>query len=126
MKGYNKRAKKLVAAALALLLLLTGVAPALAETFSAIVTADSMAVYGEAAMSRKLGTLDKNAVVRVSGYSTTIPKISYEGRIGYAKISDMKRVDDVAKKAVLNAAAPVYQNPDEESAKVSVPSGTQV
>ena len=126
MKGYNKRAKKLVAAALALLLLLTGVAPALAETFSAIVTADSMAVYGEAAMSRKLGTLDKNAVVRVSGYSTTIAKISYEGRIGYAKISDMKRVDDVAKKAVLNAAAPVYQNPDEESAKVSVPSGTQV
>jgi hypothetical protein len=124
MNGY-KRAIKRLAALLAVLLLLPGGLPAMAETFSAIVTANSMAVYGEASMSNQIATLPKNTVVEINGYSTTIAKITYNGQSGYAGISDMKRVDE-AKKAVLSAAAPVYREALETSRSVTVPAGTKV
>ena len=126
MTRYRAGIRKLIAVILAAALLLIGAAPAMAETFSAIVSAKTMAVYGDASMSQKLGTLDKYAVVRVVGYSNTIAKISYEGKIGYAKIADMKRVDAVADKAVLNAAAPVYSSPDEQSESINAPEGTKL
>ena len=126
MNGFNKSAKRLVAAVLAALLLMMSAVPAMAETFSAIVTSKTMAVYGDVSMSQKLGTLEKNSVVRVVGYSTSIAKISYKGRVGYARISDMKKVDDIAKKAVLNASAPIYQSPDPESLSVTGPQGVRL
>lgn len=119
--GIRKLAVLLIAA------LLTGVAvPAMAETFSAIVSADTTTIYGDASMSQKLGTLDKYAVVRVVGYSNSIAKISYEGKVGYAKIADMKRVDAVALKAKLNAETQVYRTPDEKAENVTVRSGLQL
>ncbi len=126
MTRFKAGVRKLTVAILAAALLLTGGIPALAETFSAIVSADSMAVYGDPSMSEKLGTLDKYDVVRVVGYSNTIAKISYEGKVGYAKIADMKRVDAVAEKAVLKSAAPVYASPDEQSESVNAPAGMKL
>ena len=126
MNGYTKAIKRLAAAALAVLLLLLSAAPAMAEMFSAIVTANSMAVYGEASLSSQVGTLKKNTVVQVTGYSTAIAKISYEGHVGYARISDMKRVDEDAQKALLSANAPVYKAPQTDSASVKAPAGTRV
>ena len=126
MRRYIRTMRRLCAAGLCAAMLLLCAAPAMAETFSAIVTARSMTVYGEASLSRKLGTLKKNEVVRVTGYSTTIAKISYEGHIGYAKISDMKPVEAVAKKAVLGADASVYQAPLADSVSVTAPAGTRL
>ena len=127
MNGFGSAKKRWIAALLAtVLLLLTWTVPAVAETFSAVVTADSMAVYAEPSMSRQLGTLEKYTVVRVTGYSTTVAKITYGGNTGYARISDMKRVDAVAKKAVVNAAAPVYRQPQADGASVKVPAGTRL
>ena len=125
MKRYRANIKRWVAAALTALLLLSAV-PAMAATFSAIVTSNSMDIYGDAAMSEKLGTLDKNTVVRITGYSSEIAKVSYKGRAGYARTSDMKRVEDVAAKAVTNSATPVFQTPSTESASVLVPAGTKL
>ena len=126
MNGYGCAKKRLLAVLLAAALLLVGAVPAMAETFSAVVAVDSMAVYAEPSMSRQLGALDKYTVVRVAGYSTAVAKIIYDGNTGYAKISDMKRVDAVAKKAVVNAAAPVYKDPQADSASLSVPAGTRL
>ena len=77
-------------------------------------------------MSEVLGYLEKNAVVRVVGYSNTIAKISYLNRIGYAKVSDMKRVEDIATKAVTTGPAPIFETPDAEGLSVTVPAGTMV
>ena len=127
MNGKIRAMKRLIAAvAAAALLMLACAAPALAETFSAVVTAKSMAVYADAGMSAKQGTLPKNTVVRITGYSTRVAKISYEGKTGYAKISDMKSVDEVAEKAILSGAAPVYRAPETDSQSVLVPAGTKV
>ena len=127
MKGFKNRMRKATAAALAALLLVTCCAlPALAEAFSAIVTAKTATVYGDAALSERLGTLNQNAVVRVIGYSSDIAKISYQGRTGYARVSDLKRVDSFASKAITTGQAPVFLSPDTGSASVMVPAGTKL
>lgn len=127
MNGFKRRMKRTVAAMLVALLLIAGSAvPAMAEAFSAIVTSKSMPVYSDASMSEVLGYLEKNAVVRVAGYSNTIAKISYLNRIGYAKVSDMKRVEDIATKAMTTGPAPIFETPDAEGISVTVPAGTMV
>lgn len=127
MNGFKRKIRKAVAAALAALLLMAGSAvPAMAETFSAIVTSKTMPVYSDVSMTDMLGILEKYAVVRVTGYSNTIAKISYLNRIGYAKVSDMKRVEDIATKAMTTGPAPIFETPDAEGLSVTVPAGTMV
>ncbi len=127
MNGFKRKLRRAVAAALAALLLMAGSAmPAMAETFSAIVTSKTMPVYSDVSMTDMLGILEKNAVVRVTGYSNTIAKISYLNRIGYAKVSNMKRVEDIATKAMTTGPAPIFETPDAEGLSVTVPAGTMV
>ena len=126
MNTKHHSVKKLTAAILALLLLAGSLCPALAEAFSAVVASDSMAVYGDTLLSRKLDALPKDTVVRVTGYTNSIAKISYDGNTGYVKRSDLKSVDDAGKKAVLSTAAAVYQSPDSTSASLLVPAGTRL
>ena len=127
MNGFKRKVRRTIAGAMIALLLLMGSAvPAMAEAFSAIVTSKTMQVFADVSMTELLGTLEKYAVVRVTGYSNTIAKISYLNRTGYARISDMKRVEDVAQKAMTTAEAPIYQMPDTESDEVNVPAGTMV
>ena len=68
MKIKHNATKKLAAVILALVLLAGSLSPALAEAFSAIVAANSITVYGDTLLSRKVGTLQKDSVVRVTGY----------------------------------------------------------
>ena len=126
MNTKHHSVKKLTAAILALLLLAGSLCPALAEAFSAVVTSDSMAVYGDALLSRKLDALPKDAVVRVVGYTNSIAKISYDGNTGYVKRSDLTSVDNAGRKAVLSTAAAVYQSPDSNSSSLLVPAGTRL
>ena len=126
MKTSKTAIKRLAAAILALLLLAGSLPGAMAETFSAVVASNAMAVYGEASLTRKLGDLPRDTVVRVTGYTNSIAKISYGGYAGYVSLSDLKTVDEVAKKAVVNAAAKVYQSPSEESLSAPMPAGTKL
>ncbi len=124
MNGFKGTLKRMVAVALAALLLSSGALPALAETLVAAVTENRTPVYGEASMAQKLGTLDKGAVVEVMGYSNTIAKVSYNGNVGYVKISALDRLD--AEKATLSAGALVYRSPQTDSMSVMAPTGAEV
>lgn len=126
MKRYKTAMKRLAALILAAMLLLSSPLPASAEVFSAIVTSDTMPVYGEMALVRRLGSLEKDTVVRIVGFSNSVAKISYKGYTGFARISDMKTVDEVAKKAVVNKAATVYQSDSRNSRSVRVGAGLKV
>ena len=114
MKALFTHRRRLAAMAMAVLLLLICPMSASAEVFSAIITANTMPVYGEMALTTKLGSLEKDTVVRVVGFSNSVAKISYRGYTGFAKISDMKTVDEVAKKAVTANAATVYEFEDHQ------------
>ena len=126
MKRSKTAIKRLAAMILATLVLLSCVSSALAEAFSAVVASKSMAVYSDAALSKKLGTLQQNDVVRVTGYTNSIAKISYNGYAGFVNLSDLKTVDEVAKKAVLNASAPIYQSPSENDLNITAEPGTRL
>ena len=118
--------KRLTAAVTILLLLTTMAVPALAETFSAIVTAEEMMVYRDAKLQAQAGTLPKDTIVRIRAYSGKAAKISYSGKTGYAKVADMKAVDDVAKKAVVNANARVYKTPGDNAKSAKIKKGARV
>lgn len=127
MNRKQTRMKRLAAAVLVLLLLLTGVAPvALAETFPAIVTVEEMLVYRDAKLQAQAGTLLKDTVVRVKSYSGKAAKISYSGKTGYAPVADMKSLDDVAKKAVVNADAKLFKKPGGEGKSQKIKKGAKV
>lgn len=120
MRKHN-RSKRLMAGAIVLLLLMTLAVPAaLAETFSAIVTAGEMVVYKDAKLQAQAGALPKDTIVRVRAYSGKAAKIAWSGKTGYAPVADLRAVDDVAKKGVVNADAKVYKTPstDAKSARI--------
>jgi len=125
MKHFQK-IRKLMAALMAIVLLTASVPAAYAASFSAYVTAGSMAVYSDASLSEKLGSLDKYTVVTVKDYSNGIAKISYNGNTGYAKVSDMKSVDSVAKTAYLSETAKAYKSASTSSSSMTVEAGTKV
>lgn len=118
--------KRFTAILLAALMLLATAAPALAETFSAIVTASSMTVYSDQKLTKKAGTLEKDTVVRITSYNDKAAKITYGGKTGYAKTGDMQAVEDVAAHAVTNTIATVYQQPLETARHSTVKKGTRL
>ena len=125
MKHFQ-RIRKLTAALLITVLLIASVPTAYAASFSAYVTASSMAVYSNASLSDKLGSLSKYTVVTVKDYSGGVAKISYNGKTGYAKVSSMKAVDSVAKDAYLSETAKIYKSASTSSASTTLSAGTKV
>ena len=109
MKHFQK-VRRLTAAILTVVLLISAAPIALAASFSAYVTASSMAVYSDASLSKKLGSLGKYTVVTVKDYSGGVARISYNGKTGYAKVSAMKAVEEVAKEGYLTETAKVYRS----------------
>ncbi|MBR0368180.1 MAG: SH3 domain-containing protein [Clostridia bacterium] len=128
MNRKQRGMKRLAAAILVLLLLMTTAAApaALAETFSAIVTVEEMLVYRDAKLQAQAGTLPKDTVVRVKSYSGKAAKISYSDKTGYAPVSDMKSLDDVAKKAVVNTNARMFKKPGGDGKAQKVKKGARV
>ena len=126
MRKHNGM-KRLTAAVFILLLLMNMAVPAaLAETFWAIVTSAEMMVYKDAKLQAQAGTLPKDTLVRVKAYSGKAAKISYSGKTGYAPVAELRAVDDVAKKAVVNADAKVYKTPGGDGKSAKVKKGTKV
>ena len=126
MKRNGKSIKRLAALLLALAMCLAGGPAALAQTYSAVVTADSTAVYSDRAMTQPLGTLDKNTVVRVSDSSGDVSAITFRGVKGYAPSQDFKSVESFGKRAVMAAASKVYASPSRQSDSVTAPKGSRV
>lgn len=125
MKDYTGRWKRALSALLAWTLILSAL-PALAESFSAIVTASEITVYADEALSNAVGVLKKDDVVVVKKESGSVAQVSSEGRTGYVRISGMAKVEDVAKKAVVNTDTYVYVEADKESDATKLPKNTKV
>ena len=126
MKSNKFVMKRLVALMLILIMLISMAPAALAETFSAIVASGSMAVYGNAGLSQKLGSLKKDTVVRVTAYSGNVARITYNGMTGYAKASALKRVEDVAEEAVTTRKTLLFQQPKTNSKSVAIKAGLKL
>ena len=91
---------KAVAAAVLIAAMLCG--SALAASQSAKVLSSSMSVYQTNSTKTRIGVLKKGTSIKVTGTSGSWAKISYKGKTGYAKLSDIvfnKRIKVVSTKS---------------------------
>lgn len=148
MKRYLS---KLMAALLLAALLTCALPAALASaSFKAVVTSKSMKVYAKSEPHDLLGALPRGTEVTVKDYSGDVALISWNGKTGLAKVSDMKAVaesagrasqddddDDTAETAsrselssartmVTNQSAKVYRKASKSSDSVKISAGTTV
>ena len=111
---------------LALLTLAATLSTSAMAEFPAVVTTGKMAVYADAARSWKLGTLPGATVVTVRSYENGVAEIERDGNVGYAKVSDMTALSELATPVVVNTASRVYQQPNLKSRWASLSKGTEV
>lgn len=123
---YSQKIRKLIAALLIVVLMTASVPVAFAASFAAYVSAGSMTVYSDASLEEKIGSLEKYTVVKVKDHKDGVAKISFNGKNGYARTSDMKSVDSVAKAAYLTEDAKAYKSASTSSASMKVTAGTKV
>ena len=119
----NNTLKRLLAMIL-ILTLTAGIAGA--ETYSAIVSADKMPVYSSDDLFEPLGSLAKNTLVTILDSDDGVAKLSYKGKTGYASVSDLKAIADIASPATVIENTYVYASASKAAKSVKVRKGQQV
>lgn len=117
---------KVSRAVAALLIMMLLPVSACAESFQAIVTSKKMDVYDDEQGTWKIGTLKQWDVVTVESWSGNVAKISKGGNEGYAAVSDMTRVDEMATPAKINTNTRVYKKANTKSASIKVKKGLEI
>ena len=125
MKNKSCKIKKILALILAIATLLA-CAPALAESYSAVIADASLPVYTDAALSKKAGELDGYTIVTVSAVRGDVAKLQYGSRTLFASTRSLVAVDDIAIAATVNQDTRVYEEPDLNSRSAALAQGTQV
>lgn len=118
--------RKLLSLLCALLILCASL-PAWADSeFSAYIKSSRATIYSDAKLKSPAGSLKKNTVVTVLAYQNGIAKIQYKSRVGFARVSDLGRVSDIARRATIVCESKVYSKASTKSSYVTVSAGTEV
>ena len=125
MKNRSCKFKRILAFTIALATLL-GCAPALAESYSAIIADASLTVYADAALSKKAGELDGYTLVTVNAEKNGVAQLKYGSYTVYAAADALRAVEDVAIPAIANQDTRVFEAPDLNSRSAAMKAGTQV
>ncbi len=125
MKNRSCKFKRILAFTIALATLL-GCAPALAESYSAIIADATLTVYADAALSKKAGELDGYTLVTVNAEKNGVAQLKYGSYTVYAAADALRAVEDVAIPAIANQDTRVFEAPDLNSRSAAMKAGTQV
>ena len=117
MKNQSRRLIRILAFTLALMLTLG--APALAERYSALVSSESASVYADAALTKKLGTLDALTIVTVGAEKNGVAAIQINGNTAYVSAASLTAVQDIAIPATVSADTFVYAEPSTSARSVA-------
>ena len=109
-----------------LIAVLLPAAPALAEGYKAVVIGGPLTVYEKATLSGKSTTLDAYSIVTVSATKGNVARIKSGKHTGYAKLSNLKRLSDIATPAVTNRNTYVFETTNVQSRKVAVAKGSKL
>ncbi len=100
---------------------------ALAEgSFSAVVKSKYMLVYPDQGLTSAIGALPSKTIVTVESYSGNVALIRYKGRTGYAQVSDMQAVSEIAEAATATTDTYVFKKPSISSSYTKVKAGTSL
>ena len=123
----NKRFNmKKVMAMLLVICTLLSCSPALAESYTAIAADGQLAVYKDAALTKKITDLARYTLVKVSAVKDDVAKLKYEGYTVYADVDGLSRVEDIAIEGAFNQDSRVFESPDLLSRSTGVSKGLKV
>lgn len=125
MMNLNHKIKRMLAMILMLAMLLP-CAPALAESYAAIVGGADLAVYKDAAMQKKAGELEAYTLVTVKAVKGDVAQLKVQGYTVYAELDGLKKVDDIAIPGVVSQNTRVFEEPDLISRSTAVKKGMQL
>ena len=125
MKVFKNYFTRILALVLMMAVLLP-FAPALAETYSAAVTAKSMRVYKNPYLTGASTTLSKYTVVRVTDTQDGVAKMTYKGVTIYGKLESLTAVEEMAVKATVTKNTRVYEKASTSSRSTVLKAGTEV
>ncbi|MDO4384540.1 MAG: phage tail tip lysozyme [Clostridia bacterium] len=126
MNRLTSKIRRLLACVLILSAALGGLPSALAETQKAIVTADSVRVYRDAAQTTFYGSVKKYTVLTVAAVSGNTARVQLNGKTGYCATGSLALIDDVKKPASVTANTRVYLSPSGKDKSVAVKKGFQL
>ena len=133
-----RKTARLLAALLALAMLIPGTSALADSDFQAVVSSESMNVYGQKAPHSLLGALPRGTVVTVKAYSGEAALISYGDRQGVVHISDLSpassananasdaQSSDAGTPMVANRKTRLYKKPSVSSSYTTVKSGASL
>ena len=110
-------------------IMLLGMTPAFAanDPYSAVVTAKTISVFSDPAMTDRAGSLKKGSVVVVEEVSGKTASVSYNGVGGYyCSVEGITDVLEIGKPAVTTKEARAYAKPDKDSKYTTVGKGYEV
>lgn len=125
MKNKSCILKRMLALVLALMTLLP-CAPALAESYTAVVSENQLSVYADAKFTRKIADLDGYTLVNVKAVKGEIAQIKYQGYTLYTQLDGLTKVEDIAVPGVTTRNTYVFEEADLSSRKVAVAQGTEM
>ena len=104
MKHLRISMKRMMALVLAIAALLPA-APALAESYKAVVMGGPLTVYAEASLSGDTVTLGAYSIVTVSATNGNVAQLKSGKRTGYAELSKLKPLSDGEALRILTSLA---------------------
>ncbi len=133
MKMRDCKVRKWLSALLALILLSSvlpisaGASQVYAGGFSAVVYSGDVAVYSDASLTNRIGTLDQTTVVTVNAFSGGVAHIStWYGASGFVDVSALRTVEELAQPAIIRYDTRVYQQPSTSSTSGALSAGSTV
>ncbi len=125
MRNKSKNMIRIIALALTLATMMTFV-PALAESYSAAVTAGQIAVYADPGLSTAVGALNYHTIFIVNATNENVAQISYGGYTLYCDMSGITAISDIGISATFNQDSRVFEYPSTASRSAFVGAGLQV
>ena len=133
MKMRYCKVRKWLSALLALVLLSSalpisaGASEVYVGDFSAVVYSGDVAVYSDASLTNRIGTVDQTTVVMVNAFSGGVAHIStWYGASGFVDASALRTVEELAQAAVIRYDTRVYQRPSTSSTSGALSAGSTV
>ena len=133
MKMRYCKVRKWLSALLALVLLSSalpisaGASEVYVGDFSAVVYSGDVAVYSDASLTNRIGTVDQTTVVMVNAFSGGVAHIStWYGASGFVDASALRTVEELAQAAIIRYDTRVYQRPSTSSTSGALSAGSTV
>ena len=122
MKYASIKLKRILALILVIAAVLPA-APALAESYKAVVMGGPLTVYEKATLSGKTTTLSIYSVVTVSATKGNVAQLKNGKYTGYANLKNLRPLSEVAIPAVANRSTRVYAQANTSSKSIAIPKG---